>query len=502
MTAHLWLVVLFGCAAPNATPETPGQDISTPSTTPPTNAPTCGELTDLISITDDAGVEALAIDAMPNGEIVVGGLFWGEVHLGDDPGATMTVSSGWNDAFIARFERSGALVWSSHPTGSDRDQVTHLAHGADGSLYVLGERDADLTVEGVALPDHVDTTGDIFLLHYDSYGFLDWTQNFSGTGIQSPEGLAVADEKAFVVGNYRWPGVILAPDTPGEMAFANDLPPAFGGDLAFLAQVSAAGELEWATSVDSGMFARAVGVSPLEGGGVAWGGQFSEGLVLAPGTPQEVSYDPDQPEYAQHPWVAAYNGDGAMLWSENPWGEANDFARQLFAGVYGPVLIGWAGANAVFGGGQSGETQLDGWAEYAASWRADGSLEFAIELPINSGIKRRSGAQREDGSVLIASMLGGGSIGTGDFEIDVLAAEFLSPAVTLWSVEGQPICLWQSVATGEMADVGDIAMDDDGGVWLAATFDDTITLGPGTSWERTLVSEGGTDAFVARFQLP
>src|SRR5262249_19623883 len=69
-----------------------------------------------------------------DGTLVVGGTFFGKLAVGKAHLAARRAS--WQDAFVARIDRAGSVMWlASAPTG---DSVSAIAIGPDGAIGVAG----------------------------------------------------------------------------------------------------------------------------------------------------------------------------------------------------------------------------------------------------------------------------------------------------------------------------------------------------------------------------
>jgi hypothetical protein len=80
-----------------------------------------------------SGVTGLAVD--PEGKIVVGGVFDGELQLG----STTLTEAGQSDAFIARYDPDGSLLWAKRLGGSDIEYSLQVAADAQSNIYFTSE---------------------------------------------------------------------------------------------------------------------------------------------------------------------------------------------------------------------------------------------------------------------------------------------------------------------------------------------------------------------------
>lgn len=179
------------------------------------------------------GVQVLALAADGEAGFVVGGSFGRDLDL-DGDGQPDVTSTGVADAYVARFDAAGALLWA-YGFGGDSDdrfdRVQGLAFGTDGRVLASGTfvGTADLDDDGQT---DLESTGffDLVVARYDAAGALTWARragattdpfaNVTGEGI-APDGAG----GAFVTGR-----AVIDTDFDGDGQ--PDLPPNNEGYLA------------------------------------------------------------------------------------------------------------------------------------------------------------------------------------------------------------------------------------------------------------------------------
>ncbi|MBP7512931.1 MAG: gliding motility-associated C-terminal domain-containing protein [Flavobacteriales bacterium] len=83
-----------------------------------------------------------SIRSSPDGTILLGGHFAGDVDFDPGPGTNVMTSTSWvNDAFISKYDTDGNLIWSLDlPVLNNADgDAVELAVADDGSFAVLGD---------------------------------------------------------------------------------------------------------------------------------------------------------------------------------------------------------------------------------------------------------------------------------------------------------------------------------------------------------------------------
>jgi len=121
--------------------------------------------------------EAKAVAVDGQGAIYVAGDTFGTLP-GQTPGGTL-------DAFVRKYDPAGAELWTRQFGAWDRDIAWGIATDRVGSAYVVGQ------TEGT-LPGQQSSGGwDAFIRKYDASGAEQWTRQFGGGGADIASGVAV-----------------------------------------------------------------------------------------------------------------------------------------------------------------------------------------------------------------------------------------------------------------------------------------------------------------------
>lgn len=119
-------------------------------------------------------IYAITIDA--DGYIAVGG------HTGSDGIATsgvhQTSLAGWNDAFVAKFDATGALVWCTYYGGEQSEVLRGLDTDNDGNVYIAGNTFSatGIATMGTFHPEHIFVQHHQmgFIAKLDGNGLREW----------------------------------------------------------------------------------------------------------------------------------------------------------------------------------------------------------------------------------------------------------------------------------------------------------------------------------------
>lgn len=118
----------------------------------------------------------------------------GEYALTNNFGSTNLVSLGGSDAFLAKYDSNGSLLWAQSMGGASSDRATSLAADAHGDLYVAGYYGSGgMAFSTTNLPSSGGNDG--FIAKFDSTGNLLWANRFGGSGNEFAKAL-VNDNKS------------------------------------------------------------------------------------------------------------------------------------------------------------------------------------------------------------------------------------------------------------------------------------------------------------------
>jgi hypothetical protein len=161
----------------------------------------------------------------PDGDIVIGGWFYGETNLGGGP-----LSSPGQASFVARFDAEGNHVYSLGFGGSG-NQVNAVSVDATGAVLVTGINSGTLN-----LGESFTSSGtSVFVAKLDSDGAPEWLAQFGNGGYASALGIAVDPADDVVVTGVH----------SDSISFGGDDFPSVGGSDAFVAKLSGAGAPLW-----------------------------------------------------------------------------------------------------------------------------------------------------------------------------------------------------------------------------------------------------------------
>ncbi len=238
------------------------------------------------------------------------------------------------DGFVAAFSFSGSLLWSTYFGGTGDDRVFALACDGNGALYAAGDTTSD----------NLPTTGgwdatynggeDAFVAKFASSGPLTWATYLGGGNCDQCRGIACsAAGGVFVVG----------PTASGDFPTPHGWQTTYGGSEAdgYVAKFAPSGSLEWATYMGgSGIdFWWAVAPDGMTGV-VAFGESQSDDF------PVLNAWDSDFNGPDRDAVMAKFSPDGSLVWSTYLGGASRDIGTAVTVDNNHRIYVtGWTDSN-------------------------------------------------------------------------------------------------------------------------------------------------------------
>jgi len=219
-----------------------------------------------------------AVASLPDGGAVIVGTFRKQLTLGaGEPGeVTIAANRRWT-LFVARYAKSGVVVWAKSIGGEYLHPRTTVAAVGDGDILVTGGFRGEVTFgrgESDEITLHAVDRHDLFLARYTAHGQFVWARSAGGPGTEEAFAVAAStDGGAFVGGQHGY----LHPDT----TWTPRVPNPGSGDPLTVARYDATGSQQWARVIGGypGHEARSIGLLP--SGELAVFGSFSHDATFA-----------------------------------------------------------------------------------------------------------------------------------------------------------------------------------------------------------------------------
>ncbi|NHJ85431.1 MAG: hypothetical protein FK734_08200, partial [Asgard group archaeon] len=242
----------------------------------------------------------------------------GVTQSGDFPilNAYQSTNNGNDDAFVAKFNASGSLLWSTYLGGIYDDSGECIALAENGSCYIIGRTWSTNFPTLDAYDDSYDFC-DVFISKFSSNGSLLWSTYFGGEDADYGNSIVVGDD-----GNFCLTGFTYSTDFPTKNAYDYTK----NGDSTtydvFVSKFFANGSLFWSTFLG--------GSYEDEGESIAItndGSCYVSGWTWSSNFPTLNAYDST---YNYHEaFISKFNENGSLLWSTYLGGNNADSANDI-----------------------------------------------------------------------------------------------------------------------------------------------------------------------------
>jgi hypothetical protein len=309
----------------------------------------------------------------PQGHVLLAGLTDSESHIAT-PGAHQdSLGGGLYDAFLAKFNPEGQLLWGTYYGGEGIDYGHACAIDAAGAIYLAGSTTSLAAIATPGAHQESQAGGDFnaFLAKFNRDGQRLWGTYYGGEGLDWGFSCAVDGAGDVYLSGMTKSGAQIATPDAHQEEYRGE------GD-AFLVKFSAEGQRRWGTYY---------GGSGYEDGGLctvdAWGDVYLSGTtgsdsMATPGVHQDSLAVPG----SWDAFLAKFDRDGQRLWGTYYGGEGLDWGTSCAADGDGQVfLTGWTTSSAQIATPGAHQESHGGGAEdydaFLARFDRDGLLNWA-----------------------------------------------------------------------------------------------------------------------------
>jgi gliding motility-associated-like protein len=408
----------------------------------------------------------LGVAADASGNSYLTGQFGGNCSFGK---ITLESSSGSNDAFIAKYDKNGEVIWAKAIGGSGNDIGYGVTVDLQGNVFVTGR------VDGKGF---FYDFSDMFLSKFDPSGNLLWIQKAIGPGTECG-----TDVEVDAAGNSYVTGLFMKSATLGPITIT-----AKSQVDTYLAKYDPNGNVLWVNSMQGLNEYFLNGMDMDTKGEVYVTGNFQGNIEVGQFSLSSTNGSPDI-------FVAKYGTEGNVIWATSVGGNASEYSFDIGVDAAGNSYITGIyyfddtmfGPYALVNKGQSDI--------FIAKFNAQGNLTWA----------QQAGGSSFETSGGIAVDSAGYSYAIGYFQgvstfgnINLITEQ--NPALYMAKYDPSGIQEWAKQVGGKESTTygNSITVDNKGNGWITGAFAPTISLDNLTSNSANPSSE---DIFIAKFGL-
>jgi hypothetical protein len=366
--------------------------------------------------------------------------------------------------------------WAKHYGSTGLDQPYGACVDNAGNTYVLGFYSSTITIG----PNTFNCSGDIdmFLAKLDTSGNVVWSQKMGGSG--HDQGNAICTDNQ---GNLYLTGCFTS-----TVSFGTNVLTSYGGSDIFLARMDTAGNYIWVrkagSTVNPTVSEEGIDLVLDGGNNILLSGGFEGTATFSPYTvASNGSVDA---------FVAKYDTNGNILWVRNGGSTSyHDAAHSVGCGPSKEVYIsGFFEGTANFSGTSvisNGSRDI-----FIAKYDSLGTIQW---------VEHAGGTGTDEGTQMALDNLGntyvtGSFYGTGVFDTINLVSASSSKDIFLAKYNSAGHALWAVKAGGTTDDATLYVATTNTAVYITGYISGTATFGL-----NQLISTGGGDAFVAKYDI-
>jgi len=185
-----------------------------------------------------------------DGNFFIAGEFENVIDADPGEGTHILTSNGYYDAFIAKFNSSGELVWAKSMGEEDDDRAYSIEVDQEGNIYTLGYFQGTMDFDPGAGIFNMTAggTSDLFLAKLDKDGNFIWAKQIRGVSSGPTVGASIRRNRTLIIDSLSNPIIV------GSFYGTTDLDPsasvhtltATGFMDVFILKLNSEGDYQWA----------------------------------------------------------------------------------------------------------------------------------------------------------------------------------------------------------------------------------------------------------------
>lgn len=257
------------------------------------------------------GDAAVGIDIDAAGNVYVTGEIETTCYFFQYPFTDSLVSTGFNDAFIVKYNNAGTRQWLKKSAYSNKDERgKSLVADADGNFYTTGSYTGNCNMGGVLILPHLGS-GDGYLAKFNSNGNLIWAKGVSSSGEDKGRNVALDnDGNVYLTATYK-----------NNCSIGGTTITGTGRQNSLLAKFDSSGTLRWVRTAYGSDTTRAAGLSVDASGNVYVTGYFQDTTYF--GSQQLIGYG------NYDIFIVKYDSSGNVVWAKQEGGPYEDIGYGL-----------------------------------------------------------------------------------------------------------------------------------------------------------------------------
>jgi len=243
-------------------------------------------------------------------------------------GASQTSFGGGNfDAFLAKFSSAGIIRWATYYGGDSDDVGKGITLDVSGNIFISGVTSSTGIATTGAFQTSYGGNGDAFLAKFSNSGKLVWATYYGGSGADEGDGIS-----SDLLGNIYLSG--LTGSNSGLTTNGAYQVSLIGSEDAFLAKFNNTGNISWATYFGGGKEIDIASVCADATGNVYITSATSSTNNIATSGAYQTSLSG-----GSNALLAKFNSSGSILWATYFGGDNYSFGFAVNTDVFGNIFV-------------------------------------------------------------------------------------------------------------------------------------------------------------------
>jgi uncharacterized protein (DUF2147 family) len=266
-----------------------------------------------------------------NNQFMIGGYTDGQSNgIASSTAQQPNYGGGYYDAFVARFNSSGVLMWGSYYGGTGEDFGTQVSSDSSGNTFLVGYTNSSNAISSSGA--HQSSLGgynDCFIVKFSSTGTRQWGTYYGGTG----------EDKGYTIKNDLAGNLICGGTTESNTGIATpgSFKPYFSNVACiFITKFNSNGVRQWGTYYGDSSGGNVCADLVLDSAGTFYitGNTSASYGMATPGVAQTAFYGsgPDA-------LVAKFNSSGYRVWMTYFGSPVSDYGYGIAIGSLGNIVI-------------------------------------------------------------------------------------------------------------------------------------------------------------------
>ena len=258
-----------------------------------------------------------------NGNICVTGTFSSPTI--DFDSITLT-NKGTVDAYIAKLDSLGNIIWAKSFGGTDWEVPTSITVDKYGNIFITGYfMSHNLSIDSIIItnPDTLSWNANIFTIKYDSSGNLKWAKIAGGINDDYAYGITTdAIGNVYLVGTFLSPTMYFDTNTITNAGFCNIL----------IAKYDPSGNIIWAKCAGGNSWDSGNSIASDENDNIYITGNYSSPVI----TFDSITLTNAGSENI---FISKYNTSGNVIWARSAGGNLYDSGNGITLDTYKNIII-------------------------------------------------------------------------------------------------------------------------------------------------------------------